>query len=523
MTTILPPGVTQETFDAVLQAFRNIVGEEGVLISEDALKPHRDPYAFAADDAFIPSAAVLPDSVEQIRAILRVANQYTVPLWVVSQGRNLGYGGGAPRVSGSVVVSLKRMKRIIEVNEECAYAVVEPGVTFMDLYAHLQAGGHKLVASVPDIGWGSVIGNALEYGRGYTLHGDHAASHCGMEVVLPTGDLIRTGMGAMSNSKSWHVYPHSFGPSVDGLFMQSNFGIVTKMGVSLMPTPECYMSVTLSVKRDADLEPLIDIVRKLQLNRVIENYPVLANAVTLAASFSTRDQWYQGDGPLPEEVIEKISRQPGLGPWNMRFALYGSEAVVDVQFAAAKAALSRIPDIHIEGRKYGGDTPHDKILPMDQCQLGIPSLDILEAVKWRGEAGGHIGVSPVAPLIGREVRQQCDLLGSIMRQHGFDYVGGILITPRSTLQIFEFTFDTLNESQVRAAQQGCKALLEAASKAGYGEYRSHLEHMDAVARTYDFNDCASMRLNMLLKDALDPKGILSPGKQGIWPRAMRDQ
>lgn len=521
MTSALPPGLTQAEFVTVLQAFANVVDEDGLLQSGTAVKEYHDPYAFASDTAFVPSAVLLPTSVEQIRAILGIANQHRVPLWVVSQGRNLGYGGGAPRVSGSVVVSLRRMNRILEVNEECAYAVVEPGVSFMDLYEHLQAGDYKLVASVPDLGWGSVVGNALEYGRGYTPYGDHAASHCGMEVLLPNGDLVRTGMGGMSRSRSWHVYKYGFGPSLDGLFMQSNLGIVTKMGVWLMPRPECYLSGSVCVEDEADVESLIDIVRKLLLDRVIENYPVLANAVSAAASFSTRDRWYQGDGPLPEVAIQSICQETGLGRWNMRFALYGPEAMVDAQLAVVKAAFSRIPRVRIDGRKYKGDAQRDEVLPMDRSQIGIPSLDLLAAVNWRGEVGGHLGFSLVSPLVGRDMRRQCDTLGPIMKQHGFDYMGGIIITPRCALQIFEFIYDTANELQVHDAEQGCKSLMEAASKAGYGDYRSHLGHMDRLAQMYDFNDCATMRFTTMIKDLIDPNGILSPGKQGIWPRAMK--
>jgi 4-cresol dehydrogenase (hydroxylating) len=76
------------------------------------------------------------------------------------------------------------MNRVLEINEECAYAVVEPGVRWFDLYDAIEAGGHDLMVSVPDLGWGSVIGNTLDHGVSYTPYGDHQASQCGMEVVL---------------------------------------------------------------------------------------------------------------------------------------------------------------------------------------------------------------------------------------------------------------------------------------------------------------------------------------------------
>ena len=71
-----------------------------------------------------------------------IANEHRVPLWTTSQGRNNGYGGSSPRVHGSVVVNLRRMNRVLEIDEELGYAVVEPGVSWFDLYAAIPAGGH---------------------------------------------------------------------------------------------------------------------------------------------------------------------------------------------------------------------------------------------------------------------------------------------------------------------------------------------------------------------------------------------
>ena len=92
--------------------------------------------------------------------------------------------------------------------------------------------------AAPDLGGGSVIGNALEHGVGYTPLGDHFAQHCGMEVVLANGDIAAHRHGRHGDPHNWLVYPRSAGPSWDGIFTQSNYGIVTKMGVGLMPPPE---------------------------------------------------------------------------------------------------------------------------------------------------------------------------------------------------------------------------------------------------------------------------------------------
>ena len=147
----------------------------------------------------------------------------------------MGYGTAAPRLPGSVVLDLGRMRRILEVNADLGYCVIEPGVGFFDLYEHLQANDIPLMMSVPGNAWGSVIGNALERGIGYTPMGNNTRNLCGLEVVLPDGDLVRTGMGAMAGNHAWHCFPYSFGPGLDQLFCQSNLGIVTKAGLWLMP------------------------------------------------------------------------------------------------------------------------------------------------------------------------------------------------------------------------------------------------------------------------------------------------
>jgi 4-cresol dehydrogenase (hydroxylating) len=89
------------------------------------------------------------------------------------------------------------------------------------------------------------------------------------------------------------------------------------------------------------------------------------------------------------------------------------------------------------------------------------------------------------------------------------------------LQICLLNFDKKDPAQVDRAFEACKTLVREAAQAGYGEYRAHLEVMDLVADQYGFNDHALGRFNARIKDALDPNGILSPGKQGIWPKEMR--
>lgn len=109
-------------------------------------------------------------------------------------------------VKDTVVLDLHRMEKILEINEEYGYAIVEPGVSFFDLFNEIQRQGMNLWPSVPAIGWGSVLGNTMDRGFGYTPLGEHSQAQCGLEVVLPSGELLRTGMGAMTDSPLFALY-----------------------------------------------------------------------------------------------------------------------------------------------------------------------------------------------------------------------------------------------------------------------------------------------------------------------------
>ncbi len=520
----LPPGVSEEQLDRAIGDLTAALGSASVLTGDEDLRAYRDPFAFATWDEYLASAIVTPTTVEQVQEIVRIANRYGVPLWTIGQGRNNGYGGPAPRVSGSVIVSLRDMNKVLEINEECAYAVVEPGVRWFDLYEAIRAEDHKLMVSIADVGWGSVVGNTLDHGITYMPNGVDMGAQCGMEVVLPSGELMRTGMGAMPGNRSWNVYKRGLGPTPDQLFMQSNFGIVTKMGVWLMPYPEIYMPLWLRVWRDEDLAAVIDTLRTLMLDGTIRMVPQIMNTILLGAVFSTRDQWWTEPGPIPDHIVDKMARELEVGRWMMRFALYDDEAVVDHKFAKIKAAFASIEGAEVWGTKVDPKDIPSLEHPAERIQGGVPNLDWNAMTAWYGgEEGGHIGFSPIAPMVGSESIALRDLLRGMIEEAGLDYIAAMLpVSARSFAHITMVIFDTKNEEQTRSAYTVARRLVADCAKLGYGEYRAHLDFMDLAADQYSFGDHAYRRFCETIKDALDPNGILSPGKQGIWPRAMRE-
>ncbi len=485
---------------AAVEALTEALGPDNVLTSAEQLREYRDPYDYQGSDEYTGSAVVTPNSVADVQAIVRVANESGVPLWTFGQGRNFTYGGPAPRVRGSIQVSFRRMNHVLEVDDDLAYAVVEPGVSFFDLYDHLQAGGYRLWPSIPDLGWGSVIGNTLDSGRGYTVYGDHPSTQCGLEVVLANGELLRTGMGGSTTSKSWNLFRESYGPNHAGLFQQSNFGIVTKMGVWLMRAPEMFVSGYATWQEEDATAGVVDALRELMFEGVIRNHPLL------------------GFGAPTEG-----GRDPSEGGWMVRFALYGRQSVVDLHYDLVHDALTSVPGVEVGRRDYRNDeersaaTFHD-----DKVQGGVPGLELIEMFKEaNGEQAGHLDLSAIGPMSGADVLESIRYRRELHEGHGLPYSAGIVLLQRCALHISAVVFDTRDEAATRAAYAAYDAMTIDLAKAGYPVYRTNIQSMDVVAEQFDWGDHAQQRLNERLKDALDPNGILSPGKQGIWPQHMR--
>jgi 4-cresol dehydrogenase (hydroxylating) len=503
----------------LIERAAGIVGEGNVSRADD-VADYLDTYALGDPRAFLPAGAVRPAEVDQVQAVVRAANEFGVPIWPIGRGKNLGYGGPAPRQSGSVILDLSRMDRVLEVDDETAYAIVEPGVSFFDLYEELRRRDSRLWASVPDLGWGSVVGNALERGYGYTAHGDHQQYICGMEVVLPTGELIRTGMGALPGSEAWALYRGGFGPGFEGLFLQSNLGIVTKMGVWLMPRPERFSACRIAIDDEDALPQLVDTMRELKLDGTIDGVVNAANAVGVAAGMSPRERWYDGDGVVPEEVVQRLATDLGLGRWNVKCALYGSDALLDLKEERLRKAVEALPGGRLVANRYDGTASAEEVAPADHFAAGIPGMLLAGGVRWRanGPTGAHIGLCPVSPLTGRHVAEASRIMRTHIEAAGFDYIGGWLGTDRHAVNVLMIFFDADDPVESAAVRTAFAELVPLLAAAGYGEYRAHLEFMDAVAAQFSFNDSSLLEFTRTLKAAVDPNGILAPGKQGVWPR-----
>jgi 4-cresol dehydrogenase (hydroxylating) flavoprotein subunit len=494
---------------AAFRAFAAAIGKDWVMTSDDDQLAYSDHFA-ADEEKHRPAGAISPANTEQVREVVRIANQYRVPLWPISRGKNFGYGGAAPVMQGAVVLDLSRMKKI-EVDAENGVVLVEPGVGFFDLYDYLQTNRIPLWLSVPGNSWGSVAGNALDRGVGYTNYGDHAARICGLEVVLPDGDLVRTGMGAMAESKTWNLYRNGFGPGWDTMFCQSNFGIVTKLGLWLMPEPEAVAGYDYEFDKPDDLGWAIDTIMPLRREGLIQQSPSIGNWLRSAAVMTTREQWTTDKGPLDDAVVQAIRDKFKIGWWSVQVRFYGHLDVVEASMKVLDRAFDMKP---IQAKKPAlwkrGDPPEGSPV------TGVPVSFPLANANWHGGRGGHVGYSPVLPPRGDLAMDQFKRTYALYQKYGMDYHASFAMSERSLVNVNQLLYDKDNADMMGRVDAMFRALVADASAHRYGEYRTHIDYMDLVAKSYDFNDRALLRLNDKVKRALDPNGVVAPGKSGIW-------
>jgi (+)-pinoresinol hydroxylase len=545
----VPPNVSVSDFTAAIKEFQSVVGSDWVFTSDADLNVYRDAYSpyLGEPEERIASAAVAPNTTEQVQSVVRIANKYHIPIYPISTGKNLGYGGSAPGYSGSVVLDLKRMNRILEISERNAYVLVEPGVSYFDLYRHIQERGLKLWVDVPDPGWGSLIGNALEHGSGYTLPHlrNHFEAHCGMEVVLANGEVMRTGMGALPAAQTWQQYKSGYGPWVDGLFLQSNFGVVTKMGFWLMPEPDAVLKGQIQLPRYKDLVEFVDILNYLENSGVYNGTPDFGSPLLFMPQIAQWPEFIEGAAPTldpghaallqkaefgysPE--LEAYGLKHNIPYWRCSLTFYGPAKAVLAQWEFAKEKCRAIAGVTFEdGEVVRPPLTAEQRKQIHLPEFGIPSLNnfVFGARSKLNPhpAHGHMWFSPIIPRTGEAIYTANKVFMQTAKEFDiplqFSFMMPTCYWERAFVCIFGFSI-TEDAASNKKHRELFRELIKRCAAHGWGEYRTSTVFQDDVAQEYSFNNYVLRRFSESIKDAVDPNGILSPGRYGIWPKHLRD-
>jgi len=524
---------------SAIDAFRAAIGT-GKVDDADAT---RDRYARSTHPVGTrPSCVLYPTSTAEVQAIARVASEHGVVLYPISRGRNWGYGDACAPQDGAAIVDLGRMNRILEVNTELAYTVIEPGVTQGQLNAYLKENRTGLWMDCTGAGpEASLVGNTLDRGFGHTRYGDHVLTTCGMEIVLADGRVVNTGFGHFDNARAAHVYRYGVGPSIDGLFCQSNFGIVTRIGLWLQPEPEAFTFFFVTLPNDDDVEKLIDRLRPLRLAGIVQSAVHIGNDYRI---FSSRGRypWEETNGvtPLPETMRVRLRESLGLGAWNVAGSITGTRGHVRATRKAVRDALRGLgrlkfltdKELALASRvfnllsRFGIARKTANLIestkPVFAAAKGIPADEPVRGTFWRLrkeppaqivdplEAGaGIMWVSPVLPMTGADARRVMRIVEPIFARHGFEPLTTFtLLNERAMVAVMNVYFDKAFPLEAEAALACHHELVHALAKDGYLPYRTGPGTMSALQSETD----PFWQVVRQLKATLDPGDIIARGR-----------
>ncbi|CAH0535773.1 4-cresol dehydrogenase [hydroxylating] flavoprotein subunit [Vibrio stylophorae] len=471
-----------------------------------------DEYALALNGSTCrPAAIVWPDSENDLKNLIQAANTHHFSLHIVAQGKNWGYGTAQAPTADQVVVNLKQMDRVLEVNETDAYVRIQPGVTQSQLYQAIVDSGADLQLDITAAGkHTSIVGNVLERGFGHTDYSDRFGHVLALRVLLPSGEIIETGMGAYQHSVAKHIYPYGVGPVLQGLFSQSNLGIVLEMTLALQPKPEYDLNVLILCKNFADAPKVVcEIARLKRLGIVTSGVHTASMARAMGAQ-----------------------AQKMAGAWVITSSLSGPKTIAKARYREMKKALKKVvPSLrfvalterrwnliqwvnkHLKSELLGG------LKIVWDLKKGVPTDEAIKTLLDEKSAHSHMKtaefpayfrwICAVTSSQPKDIKRMLGICQPLFAEFGYEERYTMTnVTERAVVLIANIRYDKTPESLARA-KAFYQTLDQALLDEGFCPYRSGSGLFDAATPYLEPNHLALLQK---LKAALDPNMILSPGK-----------
>ena len=453
--------------DRLYERLAEIVGENYVSnMKEELFIYSQDPGMM---DPRKPDYVVMPKTTVEVQKIVKLANEEKIP--VVPVGGSLSLSGLVIPHKGGIVLDLKRMDRIIEVNERCRYVVIEAGVTTGRLKAYLEKHYPRLRFSIPDAPpSATVVGNIVIHGQGHLSqqYGFNSDMVTGLEVVLPTGEVCKVG--------SCSVSPYWFSlaplPDLAGVFLGwfGATGIITKLGLRLYPRKKL-RDIEVFIVEDPNLVP--DVVYRVTHTEMAEDifinaqpYPPIFKDIIMMGICITGDS---------EEELEFKRRMI----WNsLRTYMDSKEGGFMMTTPDVKRALLEMP---ITGTTRFADVM--KGGGFEYCGPIIPVEKYPEAYKKLLELSSKYGVT---------YGNTCRVIG---RGHCMMFAFGYPFN-RADPDNIERTKKALHESNV------------ASLDIGGVPWKPEVPAQKMIMERIDKN---TLELMKRIKRFLDPNGIMNPG------------
>jgi FAD/FMN-containing dehydrogenase len=458
----------REIMDQIYERLSEIVGKDYVSNAAE------EKYIYSRDQGVqkphMPDYVVLPESTSEVQKIIQLANTHKIP--VVPMGGGLVLSGLTVPLMGGIVLDMKRMNRILEVNEKSHYAVVEAGTSQGMLDAYMKKHHHGLKHSLPDAPpVATIAGNIAIHGSGHLSQsegGFHSEMVTGLEVVLGSGEIVR--LGSCSTVPGW--FSRAPLPDLAGLFLGWNgtTGIITKVGIKLFPRPK-FHDVLIYMTEDVDLAPDI-------LSRIINT----ETAEDINYALSPKPDYLNG---FQMTVINLTAN---------------TEKELDMKRKIIRDAL-----IDYYETKDSGFMPLPPAMKAGFLDAPQKTLSKFADVK-RG--GGFEYVGAIMPI--EKIPEACREGVRITDRHEITYSLGARIIGRGHAAMFFFAYP-FNRADAEDLEKVAKALEdtnEAALKLGGIPWKAEVSGQQLILNQMDSQTRSLMKK---IKELLDPNGIMNPG------------
>jgi 4-cresol dehydrogenase (hydroxylating) flavoprotein subunit len=494
-----------------------------------------------------------PLSTQDVQALVLNARTKRTKLYPISTGHNWGYGSASPVLAGCEIVDLSGMNHILNkesISVDQPVARIQPGVTQGQLYRFLQEHHPDLTLNVTGSSLNtSILGNALERGVGYL--GPRTRDIFGLEVVLGTGELLFTGGNPSSpESTQGFAEPEGLGPSLDGLFIQSNFGIVVSACFRLVVRRPIQVAVTFGLRHQEKLPTLVDRLRDMTREGLLPHVTHLGNRERALATMRPRLHAEMKALVKPERLMSETlnaDRWMGRlakGSWTGVSTIHGNQGQVAASMKEIKARLSGLADVdYWTPRKLSyaiGCTGalrmipplryvHAALLaskPIIELAFGIPSdAPVLSLLSNSGHSIsaesspdldkspiGLLYVSPMLPHQGAIAVDAIQQLQAVAAAHGFELPITLNFVPDGpTLAITNLVFDRQSRTSVETAHACAKEMERVLEGLGLELYRARAD----MLRTASFYRSPRWQQIERLRGAFDPDGVIAPGRYSI--------
>jgi 4-cresol dehydrogenase (hydroxylating) flavoprotein subunit len=517
--------------------WKEILGEENVSLDEKALERAKTATFFTSQRVVV---VIRPGCTDEVSRCVRVASEFRIPLYPSSGSRNWGYGSAVPWEDASALVDLRRMNAIVAYDERLGTMTVEPGVSFQQAYDFLEEkGSDRAVTVIGGTPHGSVLGNTLERGIGTGPYGERALYACDLEVVLADGGIVRTGLGRYDNARAATLARWGTGPSLDGLFFQSNLGIVTRMTVYLPRKPGHFGAFRMALRDEGSFGDMIDRLQEMRSSRLLESNVTITSDIRAFATYG-QYPWDRTGGvtPLPEALRRDMRHEQGIGAWNVTAGLFAfDDASLSSLQRRVRRALGPLAEslVFVNRRvdryrallrpiwrwRWGIDI--DRYLEASYRRSvfrGIPNPASMNQAYWRKrmpipadlnpdrDRCGCIWISPELPFCGADAERVRSILSIRFAEYGFEPLISFVGASEHTLRtVSGIVFDRDVPGEDKRARRCYREMVRDLELSGYYSYRLGIQsmgHARSGPTTYD-------EILVRIKHALDPVGILSPG------------